>query len=59
MLFLSAAAGRGNQAEDDGLANKKLLYFCEIILSTIFQYVSQTLATRRDAKTFEVLSSQP
>jgi hypothetical protein len=36
MLFLSAAAGRGNQAEDDGLANKKLLYFCEISLSTHF-----------------------
>ena len=36
MLFLSAAAGRGNQAEDDGLANKTLLYFCEIILSTYF-----------------------
>ena len=36
MLFFSAAAGRGNQAEDDGLADKTLLYFCEIILSTYF-----------------------
>jgi hypothetical protein len=57
---LSAGADRGDQAEDDGLANKTVLYFCEIIFHPFSsRSFRKTLATRRDAESFDVPSPQP